>query len=89
MENQESFKPPKRLVEIAFDSFWIAALFAIAFYVFGLLIGVAGPGELGYVTVAFVVLCVLWAGHAWWSHRNQAYRMQDPRLHRDRERRGY
>src|SRR5215204_5902028 len=60
METQEPFKPPKRIVEIALDSFWIAALFAIAFYLFGLLIGVAGPGELGYVTVAFIVLCVLW-----------------------------
>jgi hypothetical protein len=88
-DSQDDFKPPKRLVEIVFDSFWIAVLFAIAFYVFGIVIGVAAPGELGGVTVAFVVLCLLWAGHAWRAHRNEAYRMQDPRLHRDRERRGY
>ena len=89
MDNQESFKPPKRSIELIVDSFWIAALFAIAFYVFGVVIGVISPGSVVGLTVTFVVLCALWAGHSWRAHRLQAYRMRDPRLHRDRERRGY
>jgi len=89
MDQPEPFHQPKRFVEVALDSFWIAVLTAMAFYVFGLVIGIVHPGEVLGLTLFFVVLCVMWALHAWRAHRNQAYLMRDPRLHRDRERRGY
>jgi hypothetical protein len=89
MEQRESFHPPKRGVEIAVDSFWLAVLTAMAFYVFGLILGIVRPGEVVAMTVTFLVLCAAWGGHAWWAHRNEAYRARDPRLHEDRERRGF
>ena len=71
------------------DSFWLAALAAMAFYVFGLVLGIVHPGELVGMTSVFLLLCCLWAANAWWAHRNQRYRRGDPRLHHDRERRGF
>ena len=88
-EQRDEFQRPKRFVELALDSFWIAVLTAMAFYVFGLVLGIVHPGEALGLTLFFVVLCVMWGVHTWRAHRNQAYLMSDPRLHRDRERRGY
>lgn len=89
MDEHEPFHRPKRGVEIIVDSFWIAILAAIAFYIFGLIIGIVHPGELVGLSAAFAVLCLMWASHAWRAHRNEKYLQSDPRLHRDRERRGY
>jgi hypothetical protein len=89
MDTQEPFTPPRRVTELAVDSFWIALVAAMAFYVFGVVIGIVHPGEVLGMTAAFLLLCALWGARIWWAHRNEAYLRRDPRLHHDRERRGY
>jgi membrane protein YdbS with pleckstrin-like domain len=80
---------PLQAVAIAVrQAFWVIAAGVIACYAFFAALGAFAPGDVGGITIAVVVLAVLWAIHAW-SERHRRAHERDPRLTAARERRGF
>lgn len=75
-----------RFVETARESFWILALAVIVLFAFFVALGAFAPGEVLWVTLLVLVLCVLWIVHATLSRRRSE---RDPSVMRARERRGF
>jgi TRAP-type C4-dicarboxylate transport system permease large subunit len=70
------------------DAFWALALAVIACYAFFVALGAFSPTDVWGVTLAIMLLAVLWLVRAWSvSHHHQEG--QDPRLAHERERRGF
>ena len=61
--------PMPRLLETARESFWILALAVIVLFAFFVALGAFAPGDVLWVTLLVVVLCVLWIVHATLSRR--------------------
>jgi hypothetical protein len=78
-----------RLREIGAQSFWIAVFAFIAGFAFYSVVGGLSGGGLAGLSVAFVVCVVLLGVHAWGQFRCRIDVLNDERLHRARERRGY
>jgi membrane protein implicated in regulation of membrane protease activity len=72
----------------AIDLFWVLAMGVIAAYVFFAALGAFSPGDVLGVTIAVVVLVLLWVVRAVTSSR-RAEDDRDPRLVHARERRGF
>lgn len=68
------------------QAFWAIAAGVIVAYVFFLALGAFGSGEVVALTIAVIVLSVLWVVHAALDARRRA---RDPRLIEARERRGF
>jgi hypothetical protein len=68
--------------------FWALAIGVIVAYAFFLALGAISPGDVVPLTVAVVVLLVLWLARAWMTAHAVA-ELRDPRLVRARERRGF
>lgn len=71
----------------ATQAFWALVAGVVVAYVFFLALGAYGWGEAWIITAVVVVLALLWAVHAVVMAR--AARDRDPRLVRQRERRGF
>lgn len=69
------------------STFWVMALAAIVLFAFFVALGAFSPGEVVGVSIAVLVLAVLWVGHAVWESRHNSGR--DPATVRARERRGF
>ncbi len=68
--------------------FCVIAAGVIACYAFFAALGAFAPGDVAGVTIAVVVLALLWAVHAWSDSHRRAHE-RDPRLTAARERRGF
>jgi len=69
------------------DTFWILILSVVVLFAFFLALGAIDPGEVVWLTLAILVLGLLWAAHAVWDSRHRSGR--DPATIRNRERRGF
>ena len=69
------------------DTFWILVLSIVVLFAFFLALGAVSPGEVVWLTLAVIVLALLWAAHAAWDSRHRDGR--DPAAIRARERRGF
>jgi len=84
-------RPGSRLTQAAIfirETFWVFALGAILAYLFFMVLGAFDPGDAAGVTIAVVILALLWILHAW-AGRRRAKDTRDPRLVEARERRGF
>ena len=69
------------------DTFWILILSVVVLFAFFLALGAIDPGEVVWLTLAILVLGLLWTAHAVWDSRHRSGR--DPATIRNRERRGF
>jgi fatty acid desaturase len=69
------------------DTFWILILSVVVLFAFFLALGAIDPGEVAWLTLAILVLGLLWTAHAVWDSRHRSGR--DPATIRNRERRGF
>jgi uncharacterized membrane protein (DUF485 family) len=69
------------------ESFWILLLSLVVLFTFFVALGAFSPREAVGITVAVVVMAVLWVVHAVWVSRHSDGR--DPRAISARERRGF
>jgi len=69
------------------DTFWILILSVVVLFAFFLALGAIDPGEVVWLTLAILVLGLLWTAHAVWDSRHRSGR--DPAAIRNRERRGF
>jgi fatty acid desaturase len=69
------------------DTFWILVLALVVLFAFFLALGAFSPGQVAGLTVAVVVLGVLWLAHAVWESRHRD--PHDRSMIRARERRGF
>ena len=69
------------------DTFWVLILAVVVLFVFFLALGAIKPGEVVWLTLAMLVLALLWTAHAVWDSRHRSGR--DPATIRNRERRGF
>jgi fatty acid desaturase len=69
------------------DTFWILILSIVVLFAFFLALGAIDPGEVVWLTLAILVLGLLWTAHAVWDSRHRSGR--DPAAIRNRERRGF
>jgi fatty acid desaturase len=69
------------------ETFWILVLAVIVLFAFFLALGAFSPGQVAGLTIAVVVLAVLWVVHAVWDSRHRD--PHDRALVRARERRGF
>ena len=69
------------------DTFWVLILAVVVLFVFFLALGAINPGEVVWLTLAMLVLALLWIAHAVWDSRHRSGR--DPATIRNRERRGF
>ena len=69
------------------DTFWILVLSVVVLFAFFLALGAIDPGEVVWLTLAILVLGLLWTAHAVWDSRHRSGR--DPATIRNRERRGF
>ena len=69
------------------ETLWLLALGVIVMFAFFAALGAFDLGEAIELTVAIVVLAVLWVLHAVWANRHRDPR--DPAAIRARERRGF
>jgi uncharacterized membrane protein YhaH (DUF805 family) len=76
-----------RILATLSETFWLLVLAVVAMFVFFLALGAFKPGEVIGVTVAVLILAVLWIAHAVWVSRHHDGR--DPAAVRARERRGF
>ena len=69
------------------ETFWILVLAVVVLFAFFAVLGAFSPGQVAGLTLAMVVLAVLWVAHAVWAsrHRNP----HDRAAIRARERRGF
>ena len=69
------------------DTFWILVLALVVLFAFFLALGAFSPGQVAGLTVAVIVLAVLWLAHAVWESRHRD--PHDRSIVRARERRGF
>jgi O-antigen/teichoic acid export membrane protein len=69
------------------ETFWILVLAVIVLFAFFLALGAFSPGQVAGLTIAVVVLAVLWILHAVWDSRHRD--PHDRAMIRARERRGF
>ena len=69
------------------ETFWILVLAVIVLFAFFLALGAFSPGQVAGLTIAVVVLTVLWIVHAVWDSRHRD--PHDRAMIRARERRGF
>jgi hypothetical protein len=70
------------------ESFWVIALGLVLMYAFFVALGAFAPGDVAGMSIAVGLLALMYAVHAWAAGR-RAREGRDPRLARDRERRGF
>ena len=69
------------------DTFWVLILGIVVLFAFFLALGAISPGEVVWLTLAMLVLALVWTAHAVWQSRHRSGR--DPAAIRNRERRGF
>ncbi|HEX6024604.1 MAG TPA: hypothetical protein VFZ00_21625 [Solirubrobacter sp.] len=69
------------------ETFWLLVLGVVVMFAFFAALGAFDIGEAIELTIAIVVLAVLWVAHAMWVNRHRDGR--DPAAIRARERRGF
>jgi uncharacterized membrane protein YhaH (DUF805 family) len=69
------------------ETFWILVLALVALFAFFVALGAFSPGDVVGLTVAVVILAVLWVAHAMWESRHRD--PHDKSIIRARERRGF
>ena len=69
------------------ETFWILVLSVVVLFAFFVALGAFSPGEVAGLTVAVIVLALLWIAHAVWDSRHRD--PHDPAIIRARERRGF
>ena len=82
---------PERLSALAWwlrEGFWVVALGLVLMYAFFVALGAFAPGDVAGVSIAVGLLALMYLVHAWATGR-RARERRDPRLARDRERRGF
>ena len=76
-----------RILATMRDTFWVLLLGILALFAFFLALGAISPGEVAWLTLAMLVLALVWTVHAVWQSRHRSGR--DPAAIRNRERRGF
>jgi 4-hydroxybenzoate polyprenyltransferase len=76
-----------RTLATLFETFWILVLALVVLFAFFVALGAFRPGDVVGLTVAVVVLAVLWVAHAVWESRHRD--PHDRAIVRARERRGF
>jgi len=69
------------------ETFWILVLAVVVLFAFFVVLGAFSPGQVAGLTLAMVVLAVLWVAHAVWASRHRD--PHDRATIRARERRGF
>jgi uncharacterized membrane protein YhaH (DUF805 family) len=69
------------------ETFWILVLALVVLFAFFVALGAFSPGEVAGLTLAVVILAVLWIAHAIWDARHRD--PHDRAIVRARERRGF
>jgi protein-S-isoprenylcysteine O-methyltransferase Ste14 len=69
------------------DTLWILVLAVVVLFAFFVALGAFSPGEVIGLTLAVIVLALLWIAHAVWDSRHRD--PHDPAMIRARERRGF
>ena len=69
------------------DTFWVLVLGIVVLFAFFLALGAISPGEVVWLTLAVLILALLWTAHAVWESRHRSGR--HPAAVRNRERRGF
>jgi len=69
------------------DTFWVLILGLVVLFAFFIALGAISPGDVAWLTLAMLVLSLLWVAHAVWEGRHRSGR--DPAAIRNRERRGF
>lgn len=69
------------------ETFWILALAFIVLFWFFVVLGAFSPGDVIVLTLAVVVLTLVWVAHAVWASRHSD--PHDRAIVRARERRGF
>jgi uncharacterized membrane protein YhaH (DUF805 family) len=69
------------------ETFWLLCLAVVVMFAFFIALGAFRPGEVVGVTIAVIVLAVLWVAHAVWAARH--HDPHDRAAIRARERRGF
>ena len=76
-----------RTLSTLLETFWILVLALVVLFAFFVALGAFSPGEVAGLTVAIVLLALLWIGHAVWESRHRD--PHDRAIIRARERRGF
>jgi membrane protein YdbS with pleckstrin-like domain len=69
------------------ETFWILVLAVVVLFAFFAVLGAFSPGQVAGLTIAVVILAVLWIVHAVWQSRHSD--PHDRAMIRARERRGF
>jgi fatty acid desaturase len=69
------------------ETLWLLVLAVVILFAFFVALGAFQPGEVVALTVAIVILALLWVAHAVWDSRHRD--PHDPSVVRARERRGF
>ena len=69
------------------ETFWVLILGIVVLFAFFFALGAISPGDAVWLTLAVLVLALLWTAHAVWDSRHRTGR--DPAAIRNRERRGF
>jgi fatty acid desaturase len=77
----------RRTLTTLSDTLWILILAIVVLFAFFVALGAFSPGEVVGLTLAVVVLALLWIAHAMWDSRHRD--PHDPAITRARERRGF
>jgi protein-S-isoprenylcysteine O-methyltransferase Ste14 len=77
----------RRTLTTLSDTLWILVLAVVVLFAFFVALGAFSPGEVVGLTLAVVVLALLWIAHAMWDSRHRD--PHDPAITRARERRGF
>jgi uncharacterized membrane protein YhaH (DUF805 family) len=76
-----------KLLSTLSETFWLLVLGVVALFAFFAALGAFEVGKAVGVTIAVVLLALLWLAHAMWVSRHHDVR--DPASVRARERRGF
>jgi protein-S-isoprenylcysteine O-methyltransferase Ste14 len=77
----------RRTLATLSDTLWVLVLAVVVLFAFFVALGAFSPGEVAGLTLAVVVLALLWIVHAVWDSRHRD--PHDPAVTRARERRGF
>ena len=77
----------RRIFATMSETFWVLVLALIGLFAFFVALGAFSPGDVLGLTIAVVLLALLWLGHAIWQDRHAEGR--DTRAVQARERRGF
>ena len=77
----------RRIFATMSETFWVLVLALIGLFAFFVALGAFSPGDVLGLTIAVVLLALLWLGHAIWQDRHAEGR--DTRVVQARERRGF